>query len=76
MFYRNVCLVWFRAMVEANLWVHSPVSTGAMAPVAIGAMVSGGYNNRKSNTLPESGWKHKNLLEMASDGRTEETGFS
>ena len=32
------------------------------------------------NILPiycqESGWKHKNLPELASDGRTEETGFS
>ena len=25
---------------------------------------------------PEAGWKHKNLPELASDGRTEETGLS
>ena len=50
---------------------HTP-----MAPVTTGAMVSGGYNSRKSNNPPESGWKHKNLPELASDGRTEETGFS
>ena len=27
-------------------------------------------------TPPECGWTHKNLPELASDGRTEETGFS
>ena len=34
------------------------------------------YMDRIYYYMEESGWKHKNLPELVSDGRTEKTGLS